>query len=59
MPVEVELGPDDGMPRDCVVDLDALTTIPKDSLSGPLATLSARRMNAVDTALRFSLGLDA
>jgi mRNA interferase MazF len=59
MPVEVQLGPDDGMPRACVVDLDALTTIPKDSLSEPLATLSPRRMSAVDSALRFSLGLDA
>ena len=30
IPVEVALGPKDGMPRECVVNLDTVTTIPKD-----------------------------
>ena len=57
IPVEVPLGPKDGMPRDCVVNLDTVTTIPKDALRDRLTLLSRSKMTAVDTALRFALGL--
>ncbi len=59
IPVEVALGPKEGMPRECVVNLDAVTTIPKDALKERLTTLSRSRMTAVDRALRFALGLEA
>jgi mRNA interferase MazF len=57
IPVEVALGPKDGMPRECVVNLDTVTTIPKDALRERLTVLSRAKMTAVDAALRFALGL--
>lgn len=57
IPVEVPLGPKDGMPRECVANLDAVTTIPKDALRERLTVLSRYKMTAVDAALRFALGL--
>jgi len=57
IPVEVPLGPKDGMPRECVANLDIVTTIPKDALRERLAVLSRSKMTAVDAALRFALGL--
>jgi mRNA interferase MazF len=57
IPVEVPLGPNDGLPRECVANLDTVTTIPKDALRERLAVLSRSKMTAVDAALRFALGL--
>lgn len=57
IPVEVPLGPKDGMPRECVANLDTVTTIPKDTLKERLAVLSRSKMTMVDAALRFALGL--
>lgn len=57
IPVEVSLGPKDGMPRECVVNLDTVTTIPKDALTERLTVLSRSKMTAVEAALRFALGL--
>ena len=56
IPVEVPLGPKDGMPRECVVNLDTITTIPKDTLRERLAVLPRAKMTAVEAALRFALG---
>ncbi len=57
IPVEVALGPKDGMPRDWVVNLDTVTAILKDALRERLTVLSRSKMTAVDGALRFALGL--
>ena len=57
IPVEVPLGPKDGLPRECIANLDTVTTIPKDALSERLAVLSRSKMAAIDAALRFALGL--
>jgi mRNA interferase MazF len=59
IPVEVPLGPKDGMPRECVVNLDTVTTIPKDALKERLIVLSRAKMTAVEAALRFALGLQS
>ena len=59
IPVEVELGQTDGLPRICVVNLDTITTIPKSSLRDRLSTLSVERMAEVEDALRFALGMEA
>jgi mRNA interferase MazF len=59
IPVEVALGLSDGMPRECVVNLDTVTTIPKDALREQLTVLSRSRMAMVDRALKFALGLEA
>ena len=58
IPVEVELGMADGLPRSCVVNLDTITTIPKSSLSDRLTMLSAERIAEVEDAMRFALGMD-
>src|SRR5205809_8032103 len=53
IPTEVPLGPKDGLPRSCVVNLDSLATIPKASLAGRLAALSPEKVLAVNAALKF------
>jgi mRNA interferase MazF len=58
IPSEVSLGPQDGVPRACVVNLDTITTIAKASLRERLTSLSAERLKAVEMALHFSLGLE-
>jgi len=55
---EVLLGTDDGMPRDCVANLDTITTIPKDCLSDRLTSLSPQKLKEVEIAIHFALGLE-
>ena len=57
IPVEVVLDEADGLPRRCVVNLDDVTTIPKDLLRARLVPLSREKLLAVETALRFALDL--
>ena len=57
IPSEVPLGLDDGLPRRCVVNLDSITTIPKDCLASRLAALRATKLVAVNTAIKYALGL--
>ncbi len=58
IPSEVPLGPGDGLPKDCVANLDTITTIPKDCLKTRLAVLSSNRISEIDKAVHFSLGLE-
>jgi mRNA interferase MazF len=58
IPSEVFLGTDDGMPQECVANLDTITTIPKDCLRSRLITLGAQKLKEIDAALRFALGLE-
>ena len=55
---EVPLLPEDGLPRECVVNLDTITTIAKKSLQERLVPLSAEKLKAVETALHFALGME-
>jgi mRNA interferase MazF len=57
IPAEVSLGPEDGLPRDCVANLDTIITIAKESLHTRIASLRSEKMQAVDVAIRFALGL--
>ncbi len=57
IPVEVPLGPEDGMPQECVVNLDDILTIPKSRLAERITTLSSQKMNAVAKAIIFALDL--
>ena len=57
IPVEVPLGPEDGMPEQCVVDLDDILTIPKGRLIERISTLSPQKMTAVAKAVIFALDL--
>ncbi len=54
---EVLLGTDDGMPHDCVANLDTITTIPKDCLQNRLTILSTKKLKEVEAAIRFALGM--
>lgn len=58
IPVEVRLGPEDGLPKPCVVNCDVLQTIPKMLLRERLTLLSPQKCEALDQALRFALALD-
>ncbi|MCL5958012.1 MAG: type II toxin-antitoxin system PemK/MazF family toxin, partial [Chloroflexi bacterium] len=57
IPVEVPLGPEDGMPARCVVNLDEILTIPKGRIVERITTLPAEKMSAVGSAIVFALDL--
>lgn len=55
--VEVPLGPEDGLPRPCVANLDNINTIPKGALATRITRLSPPKLQEVEQALKFALGL--
>src|SRR3954470_13743030 len=57
IPVEVKLSPADGVPTDCVVNLDVLNTIPKAALDQRICSLTATKLAEVTTAIQFALDL--
>ncbi|MDP2919257.1 MAG: type II toxin-antitoxin system PemK/MazF family toxin [Dehalococcoidia bacterium] len=57
IPSEVRLGPEDGLSSECVVNLDNIMTIPRAQFIRRIAALSADKINAVDLAIIFALGL--
>jgi len=54
-PSEVLLTAADGLPQDCAVNLHHLQTVSKTKVGGLITTLSTEKMQAVRTALLFSL----
>jgi len=56
IPTEVELGPEDGMPRECVLNADHTDTIAKGYLVERIATLSPEKIGAVCAALNAATG---
>ena len=59
IPAEVPLGTSDGVPQECVINLDTITTVPKDCLRSRLTTLSPKKLKEVEAAIRFALGLES
>jgi len=57
IPVEVPLGPQDGVPRACVANADVVTTVLKSNLIRRIGRLAPDKLRAVEDALRFALGL--
>jgi mRNA interferase MazF len=57
IPVEVELGPDDGLPKKCVVNLDTIVTIRKDLLIERIAILRDEKIEQFNSAIKFALSL--
>jgi mRNA interferase MazF len=57
IPVEVELGPEDGLPRRCVVNLDTIVTIRKEVLIERIALLQKDKIDQIEDAIKFALGL--
>jgi mRNA interferase MazF len=57
IPVEVRLGPLQGIPRECVANLDEVQTVSKSRLIRQLTTLPPEVVAQIDQALKFALGL--
>lgn len=57
IPVEVALGPGDGVPHPSVANADSIATIPRRLVEEHIATLSAAKLRALDRAIRFALDL--
>lgn len=58
IPAEVSLGPEDGLPRTCVANLDAIVTMAKSSLRERITALVPEKHQTLDAALHFALGLE-
>lgn len=57
IPVEVPLGPEDGLPAKCVANLDVVNTIPKRLLVDRISILAEQKLSAIEFALKFALAL--
>ena len=57
IPSEIPLGPAEGLPKRCVVNLDVINTIPKAVLTKSIAHLSASKLQEIEFALKFVLDL--
>lgn len=58
IPTEVRLGTEDGLPKECVVNLDNLRQVSRSFLGEPITTLSGPRMHEVCRALAIATGCD-
>jgi mRNA interferase MazF len=59
IPSEVFLNKQDGMQKDCAVNLDHIQTVSKGRIGSLISTLSSARMQEVRSALLFALGFRA
>jgi len=57
IPVEVRLGPEEGLPKDCVANLDNIVTVSKKRQDRNLTTLSPEKMRSIEQAIKFALDL--
>jgi mRNA interferase MazF len=57
IPSEVFLTKEDGMPRDCVVNLDHIQTVSKAKIGSLITVLGPEKMYQLRSALLFALGL--
>jgi mRNA interferase MazF len=57
IPSEVFLSMEDGLKRDCAVNLDHIQTVSRGSIGALLTTLSRQKLAEVRRAILFSLGL--
>lgn len=58
IPTEVVLGPPDGLPRDCAVNLDHVQTVARGRLGAVVTTLSTQRLAEIRKALLFALAFE-
>lgn len=57
IPVEVNLGTGDGLPKKCVINLDTIITIRKELLTEKITDLTPEKANKVNKAIKFALDL--
>ena len=58
IPTEVLLGVRDGLPKSCVINCDVLSTVSKKLLTDRITHLTPMKIDQMDEALLFALGLD-
>ena len=55
---EVPLGPDEGLPEQCVIKCDNIVTVPVEALDrGPVGQLGEIKRSELDRALRYALDI--
>jgi mRNA interferase MazF len=59
IPSEVFLTSEDGLLTDCAANMDNIQTVSKHKIGSLIAYLSSERMEEVNGAVAFALGLDA
>ena len=57
IPVETALGPEDGLPKKCVVNLDTIVTIRKELLIERITILGDEKIEEINSAIKFALSL--
>lgn len=57
IPVEVNLGKEDGLPKKCVINLDTIITIRKELLAERIAYLDSDKIDQVNKAIKFALDI--
>ena len=55
---EIFLSEGDGMPRDCVANVDGIAQVPKHLLFGFITHLSDEHMDQILPAIKFAFGFD-
>ena len=58
IPVEIPLGPQDGLAKACVVNCDKLRTVPKNALKQRISRLPPNRYGEVKRAVGYAFGWD-
>lgn len=58
IPSEVLLTRENGLPRDCAVNLDHVQTVSKGRVEGLIIKLSSRQMDEIRQSLLFALGFE-
>jgi mRNA interferase MazF len=58
IPVEVRLGKEDGLPKQCVANLDTIITIRKDLLKECICMLGYEKVESINSAIKFALDLE-
>lgn len=58
IPVEVLLGQEDGLSKRCVVNLDTIATVRKELLKERITLLSRKKIEKINSAIRFALDID-
>ncbi len=57
LPVEILLTPREGVPKECVINVDSMATIEKVFLKSRIFALSVQKMDEVHRAVKFALAL--
>ena len=58
IPTEVLLTEDDGMPRNCTINLDHMQTVSKSKIGSLITSLSKTKLSEIRQAVIFALGLN-